>query len=377
MTRKPNSRYWYACYRLPDGRQKRVSTKTEDRSRARRIAEALESAVREVQSGAMTRTKAQRLVDEICLTGGVEVESAGSVRELIETYWEGRPTSELFQARRQMMLDELAQHWPLLIGGPASAIDPQHVTEFRRHLLASGNSPKTANMKLNALGAAFADAARRGDLPRNPWEGIRVSGVRAREQKRQPFTAEHANALLVKTEGEWRVLIALGYFTGQRQQQCAKLRLNGVDFDRGLVTFPPFKRNVNQHVVPLHDRLRAILAEYLAEHPEIGPDDYLLPDLSQRKSKGSMSISGRFREVILPKIGIVQPYAKQDKDKPAGRKVAPYQFHSLRHALATELARRGIPENVRMQILGHVSKQVHLGYTHGDMETARAALAGI
>jgi integrase len=47
--------------------------------------------------------------------------------------------------------------------------------------------------------------------------------------------------------------------------------------------------------------------------------------------------------------------------------------HSMRHSTATLLARAGVPEHVRMQILGQVSVKAHRGYVHVDKAEAHEA----
>lgn len=56
---------------------------------------------------------------------------------------------------------------------------------------------------------------------------------------------------------------------------------------------------------------------------------------------------------------------------PAGR---PYTVHEIRHATATLLMELGVPESVRIAIMGHSSIAVTRGYEHVDVSQARAAL---
>lgn len=50
-------------------------------------------------------------------------------------------------------------------------------------------------------------------------------------------------------------------------------------------------------------------------------------------------------------------------------------IHSLRHTTATLLAHLGVPEQTRMEILGHSSATTTRGYTHIDQTMATAAMA--
>ena len=59
------------------------------------------------------------------------------------------------------------------------------------------------------------------------------------------------------------------------------------------------------------------------------------------------------------------------------RKLARRTFHSLRHSFTSALANAGVPEEVRMKLTGHSSKDVHRGYTHHELETLRQAIGTI
>ena len=59
------------------------------------------------------------------------------------------------------------------------------------------------------------------------------------------------------------------------------------------------------------------------------------------------------------------------------RKLARRTFHSLRHSFTSALANAGVPEELRMKLTGHTSKNVHRGYTHHEMGTLRQAIGNI
>lgn len=56
---------------------------------------------------------------------------------------------------------------------------------------------------------------------------------------------------------------------------------------------------------------------------------------------------------------------------PTGR---PYHVHEIRHGTATLLMRLGVPESVRIAIMGHSSIAVTQGYEHVDLTLARQAM---
>lgn len=47
------------------------------------------------------------------------------------------------------------------------------------------------------------------------------------------------------------------------------------------------------------------------------------------------------KQTILPRVGIVQPYAKRTEEKGVDRTLAAYSLHSLRHSLSMWLNNAG------------------------------------
>ena len=60
-----------------------------------------------------------------------------------------------------------------------------------------------------------------------------------------------------------------------------------------------------------------------------------------------------------------------------GKTIYERSFHSLRHTLTSFLADSGVSPEVRMQILGHKSEDVHAIYTHLDNDTLKAAMGEV
>jgi intergrase/recombinase len=51
--------------------------------------------------------------------------------------------------------------------------------------------------------------------------------------------------------------------------------------------------------------------------------------------------------------------------------------HAWRSYVITEMARRGIPEEVRRKVVGHVPRDVHAGYNHVDVKRLVEAVNAI
>ncbi len=65
IRRHPKSRYWYACYQLPDSRPTQRSTKQTDATKARKIAEQFEKAAQAGKNARLTELQARKVVADI------------------------------------------------------------------------------------------------------------------------------------------------------------------------------------------------------------------------------------------------------------------------------------------------------------------------
>lgn len=52
-------------------------------------------------------------------------------------------------------------------------------------------------------------------------------------------------------------------------------------------------------------------------------------------------------------------------------------FHSLRHTFSSLLAERHVQEDLRMQMSGHSSRDMHQRYTHYNIEALQKAIDSI
>lgn len=57
-----------------------------------------------------------------------------------------------------------------------------------------------------------------------------------------------------------------------------------------------------------------------------------------------------------------------------GRKLAALSFHSLRHTFNSITANDGVTSEISQKLAGHASEEVHLCYTHHELETLRKAV---
>src|SRR5260370_19143463 len=143
IIRKPRSKYWFACFRDLQGRQRRKSTKQTDRKKALRVAEQYEQVS---QRKLPVRTVRETLVELFREAYGESVPRA-TVREFIAA-WLKNKAPELAPATLDFYRKSTTKFLQFL--GPAAEFDLANVTrpmivEFRNGL-AQKVSAKTANL---------------------------------------------------------------------------------------------------------------------------------------------------------------------------------------------------------------------------------------
>jgi integrase len=94
-----------------------------------------------------------------------------------------------------------------------------------------------------------------------------------------------------------------------------------------------------------------------------------------RKTPGSHGgLSNAFGR-LMHAAGIRAPLGPQKQGK--GRQFKALGFHSLRHSFISMLANSEVPADVRKQIVGHSSEDVHRRYVHLDLLLQEKAIANL
>ena len=174
---------------------------------------------------------------------------------------------------------------------------------------------------------------------------------------------------------DWQGVILLGFYSGARLGDCARMTWANVDLSAKRLSFVPGKtsRRKKKLEIPIHPRLAAYL-EQRPEHAEGGP---LFPSLHDKSVAGKAGLSGQFG-AISDAAGVDRRTVREaikDKDgKVLRRSIQARTFHSLRHSLTSTLAGADVSPEIRMRITGHKSASVHSGYTHHEQETLANAL---
>lgn len=180
------------------------------------------------------------------------------------------------------------------------------------------------------------------------------------------------DAILNASRGsEWETATMLGYFCGMRLGDACRRRWSEVDLDARTITWTPEKtaRKGKSMMLPLHPRLAEHLKATAGSNKVQG---FLTPRLAKGKPSGRSGPSQQFTRLMM-KAGVKFDIHQADEEG-AGRARSSKSFHSLRHALNSQLLIAGVDEAVRVQVSGHSDARTNRRYSHVRGESFRTAL---
>lgn len=227
----------------------------------------------------------------------------------------------------------------------------------------SSLAPKTIEGLHGFLHGALAQAVARGRILRNPSTGAERPKVPRTTPK--VLDGDALRALMDAAEGtRLEAYVAILATTGLRPGEVVVLRWDDVDWERGcLVLASPEKDGVPRSV-PLAPRTIRALRSQKARCAEM-----------RLRSGGAWDDDGH---VFPGRFGghMEQSQATKDIRAIAGGVYATPRL--LRHSVATELLRRGVPMKVVQELLGHRSmKQTADTYSHVSESMMAAAMAAM
>ncbi|MFM9675828.1 tyrosine-type recombinase/integrase [Streptomyces brasiliscabiei] len=270
-------------------------------------------------------------------------------------------------------------------------------------------------------------------IPFNPAEGVRLPTVKKKHpEDRRPPTYAQLWLIRQKLPDYFHELLIVAQETGLRFQELAGLRWCNVDFEgrrihvrevliepRGKIKRKAYpKSDAGLRTVPLTGlaarMLRELWAEESKEHnpsravsePKAGLcEDELVFHGRNKVRRGTKKIDGTgepyraplrrsaFRRVwtdAIEKARVVRKTVRtvtvQERDEETGRTRAVKvertdwwpDFHDTRHAFASRLHDRGVPEVITQEILGHErAGEVTWIYTHAAADYAGQVLAAL
>lgn len=350
----PGCRVWYACYKKftgtfnesgrPQFKRVQQTTMLTDRSEAMRVALAFESQSVRAAAGQWNKANARALSHEIqAITGSgpAQVETAEKfVREWLDLFKADREKAHKTKRNYESVVMQFLEFLGPKAARPVGDFTSGLIVEFREAQRKAGKSTSTINKALGVVRQICDRAISVGALAEHPFHlhGMNLTLPRGAKdkRKRKPFTFEQFRQLVDACgpnkrfgdggvlEPEWQTFVMVCGYTGGRQQEPAKLRWNQIDLKEGRLWMDVTKGK-KEHHQPIHPALLAHLKKLKGRTP----DGYVMPTIARQSGQ---ALSKKFREVILPRIGIIQEYhtRAENPEKGEGRAVAVFPVQAVR-----------------------------------------------
>ena len=381
VVRHPTGRspFWYAVYRDETGRRLKKSTKLTSKSKALEMAHMLQKAAKEARKNRLTEGRARQLLGELVESLNGESLPVYTLAQWLEHFVKQKQKSRA--EKTALRYEQVKKDFVEFLGSRArlniAAVTGKDIADFRDRREAQGLAPGTLNGDIAILSAAFNGALRQGHISVNPC--LAIEPVKDKSSGRKAtFTPAQVSALIEAAERkDWKGLISVAYYCGQRLGDCANLKWNQVDLT-GEIKLIRFRQGKTGKEVPMviHPALEKILSGLREERKivSLSSDDdeaFVFPDLAERNIS---PLSKHFRGLIA-QAGIRQRVIRERDESGSGRRVNALSFHSLRHTFNSALANAGIPEETRIALTGHTSREMNQTYTHRELSIYRDAVA--
>ena len=369
IRKQPKSRYWYACYQLPDGRPTQRSTKQTDATKARKIADQFEKAAQAGKIARLTELQARKVMADIYAISNPTKMKAATTRKFLKDWLASKEveTSSNTHQRYETVVDQFLRQI-----GPKADQDLFHLASsdlqgFRDNL-SERLSRGSCNVAIKILRAAFNQPRMQGLMDSNPAQLVKL--MRTEKFRRRPFTPDELRRVLAAADAQWRGMIAVALYTGFRLGDVATLDWKAIDLATGefnLVTAKTGRRISIPIAPPLHRLLSTLEGKTGPVFPEAC-------ETYQRASTTSSLSKGFYK--IMEKAGLVEPrtHASTGKGRSSKRNQQELGFHALRHTATSLLKNANVSDAVARDIIGHESASVSASYTHIDLSTKREAL---
>ncbi len=371
IIRKPNTKFWFACFRDLTGRQRRKSTGETNEKKARQIAQLYE----QMAQRKLKPHKARETLSELYREVYGETLPSATVRQYVED-WLAVKKPETKTGTYAVYQKSTAKFLAFL--GPDAERDiaeirQAHIKGFRNSLTKKV-SPVTANFDLVCIKMLFRAARRDGYIHEDPAEFVkRVK--REDQNRRRPFSVKEIQDLLRVADPEWQSLIKFGLYTGQRLADIASLNWANLDTEKNqirLVTRKTGKTMLLPIAEPLRNHISALKG---SDDPKAPVHPKAFATLQRQRGRTG-NLSNQFAD-LLALVGLREASDRvgTGKGRNSRRARNEVSYHSIRHTAVSLLKDAGIPEAVVMELIGHDSKAMSAHYTHVGQEALEKAAA--
>lgn len=252
---------------------------------------------------------------------------------------------------------------------PLASLRPSDVRNWTTKL-AQTRAKSTTYALYARLAQLMADAVHDGIIPRSPCSRRTSPGM----AEQRPFVASTAQVWAIHDAfpEHLRPAVLLGAFAGLRVSEVAGLRVQDVDFMRGVISpqvqYPekPLKTKASMQPIPIPQDLALQLAAAVQRH---GGECIITNAWGSRAAP----------HVIEAAMRVAKEKVEPDDKLSLEALPEGFRFHDLRHYFASMLIASGLDVKVVQAMLRHGSAKTTLD-TYGHMfpdkqESARSAIA--
>ncbi len=374
VIKKPTSKFWFAAFRDAGGKQRRISTGTTDKERAKQIAKQYEMTAQKRGSPQKVREAFSNLFKEFF---GEEVPSI-TVRKFIDRWLKDRKRETA--PGTMAVYDNSVRRFSYFLGPDADReladVTKTRITDYRNQMV-DNLGTGTVNRELKIVKMIFRKARMDGFLFEDPAEGVSIIKRRNEENSRRPLTISEIQAVLAVADSEWQSIIKFGLYTGQRLADLAVLTWNYVDLKRGeiqVVTRKTGKRLLLPITGALRDHIESLQSTAI---PGVAVHPRAFESFKRHKGRTNQ-LSNQFIKLMI-QAGLREPRSRQRTGKSRGcrRQGMDISFHSLRHSAVSIMKDAGVPDSVVMEMVGHDSPAMSARYTSVGMESLAKAQAAM
>ena len=254
------------------------------------------------------------------------------------------------------------------------AITYRHVERFQQYCIDKGLSPASTNTHIKMVRRIFSLAVKRGQLEKNPFDGIPLLKV-PQGMVRLINEQEFQRILNAALETIWKARILLSKTTGLRRGEILNLTINDIDFAKGKIIVQPKSgtkhtwrwvvKDKERREVPLVEEVAQILLGLEEEMPEGQP--YLLLTPERYQNIMHLKVTGKLidRVAKCPDGNFRRNWKVICKH--AG--IDDVTFHDLRSTCITEWFEQGMMPHEVQRLAGHSSIETTMKYYVGIRES--------
>ena len=299
----------------------------------------------------------------------IELRFSDAWRKFLESETRRRPreaTLRQYEIQWERFVEWLKGAYPEVVN--VEAVNPGIAAAFIRHL-SDTRTANTANKYRGLLAMVWDRLKEDGHITaENPWE--KIARREQHDEGRRELTVDELRRVCQAAQGDLRILIAIGIYTGLRLADAATLRWGEVDLVRGIIRRVPSKsRKGRLLTIPIHAALRAVLTEIEPEKRR----EYVVPEIARDYETRRTNITDRIQKLIES----CEIKTLRDRKGPGARKIVEVGYHSLRHAFVSMCAEGHVPLSVVQGLIGHTTTGMTEKYFHLSAGAANAAIAAL